>query len=206
MLTKISTPMSILSEELMLAEISHADAIKSLEELANNPELKKQVADLIKHMKPGQKPVVNAAMNPAAKAIIIALMSLAGSVFADPSGTAQQDLARAISSPGFSIENVNQIENRAEKNLNHDIDGKIKEINNLMTQKNEGKPTNMTVNVGGQHLIGTNETEAKILQHMVKIDNVLKAQLGSDSLSKSDYDKKIKIMTNSFERGKPIQL
>jgi hypothetical protein len=206
MLTKISTPIAVLSEELMLAEISHADAIKSLEELANNPELKKQVADIIKHMKPGQKPIVNAAMNPAAKAIIIALMSLAGAVFADPSGTAQQDLARAISSPGFSIENVTKIENTAEKNINKDIDGKIKEINDLMAQKDKGKPADMAANVGGQHLIGTNEIEAKILQHMVKIDNVLKAQLNSDSLSKSDYDKKIKVMTNSFERGKPIQL
>lgn len=169
MYSKLSDAISDIGSELCLASMSQQEAEKKIEELKTNPELAKQLITELSRMKPGQKPVLTAAMGAPAKALLMALMFLAPSAFATGSGL--DSLKMMMKNPSnITMEKVNQIQDKAEKTQAQEQQGRLKDLVKN-TKPGAVLPTPHQIDIKGIKFTPTSEGQAGLAQKAVKMLN-----------------------------------
>jgi hypothetical protein len=170
MYSKLSDSLVIVADGIVLATMSDEEAKKTLQTMT--PELAKMVSEALKSLKPqveqGRPIVVTAAISGPAKAFLMALLTLAPAVFANPS--AIDDLSMKLRTKPISIEEVMKVNDVAEKGVQTENQAKIDGLKNVLKEKGgEAVESNKVFMIGDKKFMAANQKQEKVLQTLTNM-------------------------------------
>ena len=187
----------ILAENLTVTAMSSEEIKKNLK-LLEDPEIAKEVADALKRSMSGEE--IKIAKLPAGVGpVLLALMAFLGPVFAQDAAL-KKDFADHLTLKKVELPAINEFKENVD-----DTKELIDVLNDVIKAK-EGRDISgfATITIGGKKLTAKNKHEAEVMQHMVKIDNKMRANVALGFMSKSTYTSKVDKMIKAFETGRPI--
>jgi hypothetical protein len=179
------------------SNMSIGEAKRKVEELLKNPELLKQVGDALKSASLNKE----AAISPLIRTFVLALMTLAPSIFAVPS--IQSDLEMKLKhGDNITMEQVNTMEDRAKKEMQTMTETSVNKVNDaIKDDKGKEKQVDFGIQVGKEKLMAANAYEANILKNMAQLHKILFAQMKSGIMDQASYDKACQILISSFNKA-----
>jgi hypothetical protein len=170
MYSKISDSLVLLADGIVMAGMSDNDAKKTLMDMT--PDTAKALAEALKGLKSqieqGKPIMVTAAIGGPAKALLLALMTLAPAVFADPA--AVETMAAKLRTAPINMEQVMKINETAEKNVQNENAKKIDNLKTMVTEKgDEGVASQMVFQVGDKKFMAANKRQEKVLQTLANM-------------------------------------
>lgn len=186
----------IMGKEMNAAsEMGFSEAKRKVEELLKNPDLEKQVGDALKGFKAGKEA---ASIGPAIRTFVLALMTFAPAIFADPGIAAELEMKLKKADP-ITMEQINQMNDRAEEAVKKQTDKSVDQINQAIKDvSGKEKDVDFKAKIGNEELTAANAYEAKILKSMVNLHSLLLSQLKNGALDQTSYDKACKKLVDSF--------
>lgn len=171
-----------------------------------DPKILEEVLQGIKQVqdKPKMKAAASViAMNPVAKGILMALMALAPSVFAQESALNEFKL-ELKKAPRMTMEQFEDValnmEQKAKTNIKKDMQTKVNEIKTEMASKDGlDIPATGTTAVGKERLNFRNKLQARVLEMIQDLEKDLITKFNNDVVTKSDLDTTIKTLVDAYK-------